>query len=136
MNIENRYPFIIAKRSDLIGQYLGETSIKTQSLIDKCEGGILFIDEAYSLGNDEQRDSFSKECLDTINLNLSENKKKFICIIAGYKESLNNSFFAYNEGLRRRFPFIYNIENYNYKELEKIFYKMINDINWKIIDIN
>jgi hypothetical protein len=61
----------IASRTDLIGKYLGHTSAKTQDFINKCSGGVMFIDEAYSLGNPEKRDSFSKECIDTINQNLS-----------------------------------------------------------------
>ena len=92
----NNYPFKIVSRSDLIGKYLGHTSKKTQEVIDECNGGVLFIDEAYSLGNTEGRDSFSKECIDTINLNLSEKKKNFLCIIAGYKDSLDKCFFSYN----------------------------------------
>ena len=75
--------FRIASRKDFIGEYLGHTAIKTQKVIDSCMGGILFIDEAYSLGNgDTKKDSFSKECIDTLNQNLSENKGKFVCIIA------------------------------------------------------
>ena len=66
--------FRVVKRSDLIAGYLGQTAIKTQKVIDQCTGGVLFIDEAYSLGNSEQRDSFSKECIDTLNQNLSEKK--------------------------------------------------------------
>ena len=119
----NRYPFKIARRSDLIGRYLGETAIKTQKVIDDCYGGVLFIDEAYSLGNEEGRDSFSKECIDTINQNLTENKGNFLCIIAGYKDSLEKCFFDYNEGLKRRFPFVYEIEDYTYLELENILKK-------------
>ena len=63
---------MIVKRSDLIGKYLGSTAAKTQSVIDSCAGGVMFIDEAYSLGDNEGRDSFSKECLDTLNQNLLE----------------------------------------------------------------
>ena len=103
------YKFIIARRSDLIGEYLGTTAKKTQKGIDSCKGGVLFIDEAYSLGNSEGRDSYSKECIDTINQNLSENKGEFLCIIAGYKDSLEKNFFNYNQGLVRRFPFVYTL---------------------------
>jgi len=130
-----RYPFKIARRSDLIGRYLGETAIKTQEVIDESYGGVLFIDEAYSLGNEEGRDSFSKECIDTLNQNLTENKGNFLCIIAGYKDSLDKCFFAYNDGLKRRFPFVYEIEKYTPIELKAIFYKMIDNIKWKIKDI-
>ena len=115
------------KRSDLIGKYLGHTATQTQKKIDEAKGGILLIDEAYSLGNPEQRDSFSKECLDTLNQALSENKQDFICIIAGYANALDASFFAYNEGLRRRFPFRFDIQPYTHKELTLILEKKINE---------
>ena len=131
----DRYNFKIARRSDLIGRYLGETAIKTQEFIDSCYGGIMFIDEAYSLGNEEGRDSFSKECIDTINQNLTENKGNFLCIIAGYKDSLDKCFFSYNEGLKRRFPFVYEIEKYTPNDLKNIFKKMIKDMKWEIKDI-
>ena len=62
--------FTLAKRSDLIAGYLGQTAIKTQKVIDEAKGGILFIDEAYSLGNNEQKDSFSKEGRQTISTSL------------------------------------------------------------------
>ena len=92
----------------------------------------MFIDEAYSLGNAQNSDSFSKECIDTINQNLTEKKNQFLCIVAGYKEDLENCFFAYNSGLKRRFPFVYTIEPYNAEELYTIFKCMIesNTSNW------
>ena len=64
----------IVKRKDLIGEYLGHTAVKTQKVIDECKGGVLFIDEAYSLGNTDKKDTYSKECIDTINQNLTEKK--------------------------------------------------------------
>ena len=130
-NISNEpFKFKIVKRSELIGQYLGTTSKKTQEVIDNCQGGVLFIDEAYSLGNPEGRDSFSKECIDTLNQNLSEQKCNFLCIIAGYKDALEKCFFSYNEGLRRRFSFVYTIEKYTSEELCLIFKKMVSDMGW------
>jgi AAA+ superfamily predicted ATPase len=121
---------IIARRSDLIGEYLGTTAMKTQKVIDESKGGVLLIDEAYALGNKDGRDSYSKECIDTLNQNLSENKGNFLCIIAGYKEALNNNFFNYNEGLRRRFPFVYNIESYTHVELCNILYDIFRRDKW------
>jgi SpoVK/Ycf46/Vps4 family AAA+-type ATPase len=123
----------VVKRSDLVGQYLGQTAIKTQKAIDNAKGGVLLIDEAYSLGNPEGRDSFSKECIDTINQNLSEEKSEFICIIVGYKNSLKNSFFSYNPGLERRFPFRYTIDEYTHKDLYNIFKKLLVDYKWEMI---
>lgn len=124
--------YIIAKRSDLIGGYLGQTALKTQAVIDKAKGGVLFIDEAYSLGDADKKDSFSKECIDTLNLNLTENKHQMMCIIAGYKDCLERSFFSHNEGLKRRFNFCMNIEKYNYNELQEIFLSKLKDGEWKI----
>jgi hypothetical protein len=130
------YNFKIVKRSDLIGKYLGHTAVKTQKVIDSCQGGVLFIDEAYSLGNPEGRDSFSKECIDTLNQNLTENKGNLLCIIAGYKDALEKCFFSYNEGLSRRFTFRYTIDPYSEKELREIFIKMIKEIGWSVDDKN
>jgi hypothetical protein len=115
------------RRSELIGKFLGHTAVQTQKKIEEAYGGILLIDEAYALGNPEGRDSFSKECLDTLNQALTENKKDFICIIAGYKNALDESFFKYNEGLKRRFPFRYDIEKYTADELSLILYKKIEE---------
>jgi len=124
--------FKLVKRSDLVGEYLGHTAPKTQKVIDEADGGVLFIDEAYALGNEEKKDSFSKECIDVINQNLSENKKKFICIIAGYPDELQKCFFSYNEGLERRFPFRFRIDGYTPEELKSIFLKKVGDLKWKL----
>jgi SpoVK/Ycf46/Vps4 family AAA+-type ATPase len=130
----NKFKFTVAKRSDFIGKYLGHTAIKTQEVINRSLGGVLFIDEAYSLGNEEGRDSFSKECIDTINQNLTEKKNQLLVIIAGYEKALNDCFFSYNEGLRRRFPFVYTIEKYTPQEMSRILQKMIKELgnNWDI----
>ena len=129
-NKETDFKFKIVKRSDLVGRYLGETSIKTSEAIKAAEGGVLFIDEAYSLGNPEGRDSFAKEAIDCINQHLSEDKCNLLCIIAGYKDALDKCFFSYNEGLRRRFPFVYTIEKYTPEELCLIYKKMVQDMGW------
>lgn len=134
MGILKNDKFIIAKRSDLIGKYLGHTAAQTQKVIDSAKGGVLFIDEAYSLGNPEGRDMFSKECLDTINQNLTENKKNFLCIIAGYQDALDSCFFSYNEGLSRRFSIRYTVEPYNAEELKQIFIKIVECNNWSVSD--
>lgn len=130
MGVLSKGHMIIARRSDLIGKYLGHTADKTQKVIDSAKGGVLFIDEAYSLGNKEGRDSFSKECIDTINQNLTENRD-MLCIIAGYKDKLNSCFFAYNPGLERRFPFRYNIHGYSAEEIMEIFLLKIKKENWR-----
>jgi SpoVK/Ycf46/Vps4 family AAA+-type ATPase len=127
--------FHMVNRSDLISGYMGRTAKKTQKIIDSCENGVLFIDEAYSLGSESvDTDTYSKECIDTLNLNLME--KNFICIIAGYKDELEKCFFSKNPGLSRRFRFVYNLNGYTSNELYQILLKKIKDINWFIDDKN
>ena len=113
--------FIEIKRDDLVGEYLGQTSRRTRDLLDSAMHGVLFLDEAYSLGNEEKRDSFSKEAIDMINQYLSEKKGKFMFIIAGYEDDLENCLFAYNKGLKRRFHSHYHIKGYEPDELNKMF---------------
>ena len=96
-------------------------------------GGVLFIDEAYALGNPEKRDSFAKECIDTLCEALSDNKDKLMVIIAGYEKDLKNCFFAYNQGLNSRFPWRFKTDDYKASELNKIFEKKINDAGWSLI---
>jgi hypothetical protein len=117
-------------RSDLVAGYLGQTAIKTREVIESAIGGVLFIDEAYALGNTEKRDSFSKECIDTLCEALSDHKHELMVIIAGYEKELNDCFFSYNEGLSSRFTWRYKIENYDSNELRKIFEKIVKDNGW------
>ena len=86
-----------------IAGYLGQTAIKTKDMVKDCLGGVLFIDEAYALGNPEKRDSFAKECIDTLCEALSDHKDNLMVIIAGYEEELKSCFFDYNQGLDSRF---------------------------------
>lgn len=128
MGILSRGHFTLAKRADLIAKYLGQTAPKTLKVLEGARGGVLLIDEVYSLGPPHgDDDSFSKECIDTINQFLSENADDFICIIAGYKEEVEKSFFSRNPGLSRRFPYRYTIEGYKPNEMLLIFQKFIND---------
>jgi len=132
MGILSKGHFITANRSDLIGKYLGHTAEKTQNKINEALGGVLFIDEAYSLGHKENRDSFSKECIDTINQNLTE-KRDLLVIIAGYEDQLEQCFFKVNEGLNRRFTFRYNIDKYDAEELQQIFLGKVKMANWTMV---
>lgn len=117
-------------RADLIAGYLGQTAIKTREVIKSCLGGVLFIDEAYALGHSEKRDSFAKECIDTLCECLSDNKSNIMVIIAGYEDDLNKCFFSYNSGLNSRFPWRFNTDTYTPNDLNLIFQKKVKDISW------
>ena len=119
-------------RSDLIAGYLGQTAIKTDKIIKESLGGVLFIDEAYSLAHSDQGDSYSKECLDVLNEALSCHKDDLMVIIAGYEKELENTIFTANPGLKSRFIWRFEMEKYDYEELYEIFLNMVDKIQWKV----
>ena len=128
----SRPKFKKVTRSDLIAGYLGQTALKTKDVIKDSLGGVLFIDEAYALGNTEKRDSFAKECIDTLCEALSDNKDSLMVIIAGYEKELNECFFSYNEGLDSRFIWRFKVDNYEAEDLRDIFVKKARDFGWSI----
>jgi SpoVK/Ycf46/Vps4 family AAA+-type ATPase len=132
INSDKGYKFVKASRTDLIGEYLGQTDKKTQKTIDKALGGVLFIDEAYSIGSRSTKDIYAKECLDTLNRNLTEKMGEFVCIIAGYKDELDQTFFRINPGLRSRFNTNFTIDKYSSKQLSEIFEYMVKKDKWKV----
>ncbi len=119
-------------RGDLIAGYLGQTAIKTNKVVTECIGGVLFIDEAYSLAAQDGNDSFSKECLDTLCEALSDHKNDLMVIIAGYEDDLNGTFFKVNRGLESRFIWKFRMDPYTADELMRIFEKKIADNGWQL----
>jgi SpoVK/Ycf46/Vps4 family AAA+-type ATPase len=134
MGILNKGTFKKVTRSDLVAGFLGQTAIKTRDVIKECIGGVLFIDEAYSLGNgsSENKDIFSKECIDTLCEALSEHKHEIMVIIAGYEKELQECFFKSNQGLDSRFTWRFKTDDYNADDLYNIFLKKVKDIGWSI----
>ena len=119
-------------RSDLIAGYLGQTALKTQEVIKEALGGVLFIDEAYALGSSEKRDSFAKECIDTLCEALSDNKDNLMVIVAGYEKELKDCFFSFNQGLDSRFTWRFKTDDYSAEDLYNIFIKKVKDIGWDL----
>lgn len=134
LGILKKNKFVEVKREDLIGQYLGETTIKTMDTLDSCRKGVMFIDEAYSLGDDSTGDSYSKEAINAINQYLTEHSHELICIIAGYKQELETCFFSKNPGLKRRFPWTFNIENFTAENLVDVLKIKIENSEWEFED--
>src|SRR6516165_6751236 len=93
-----------AQRADLVGEFLGATAIKTNELVNSALGGVLFIDEAYSLVNegDGQADRFGTEAVQTLLKRAEDNREDLIIILAGY-EKQTESFLASNPGMASRF---------------------------------
>ena len=130
LGILNKKIFKKVSRNDLVAGYLGQTAIKTKEMIKASLGGVLFIDEAYSLGNSEKRDSFAKECVDTLCEALSEHKHNWMVIIAGYEKELQECFFSLNEGLNSRFTWRFKLDAYKPSELKSIYEKQVRDYGW------
>ena len=112
-------------RSGLVGGYVGQTAIKTQEVIQSALGGILFIDEAYALASKSEND-YGAEAIDTLLKAMEDHRDDFIVIVAGYPALMDN-FLNSNPGLESRFnKFIY-FDDYDAKELYKIFKLMCDD---------
>ena len=110
-----------ASRATLVGKYMGETPKIVNNMCDKAMGGILFIDEAYTLSSDN--DQYGKEAIETLMKRMEDDRGKFVVIAAGYKDKMD-SFLAVNAGLASRFTHKLHIDDYNEDELLAIFKKM------------
>jgi SpoVK/Ycf46/Vps4 family AAA+-type ATPase len=106
-------------RSKLVSGYVGQTAPNTNQFCDSAMGGILFIDEVYTLKQNDS-DSFGQECIDTLLKRMEDDRGKFMVVVAGYKKPMEN-FLTANEGLKSRFTKYFNLEDYNPDELAAIF---------------
>ncbi|MBR0271011.1 MAG: AAA family ATPase [Methanobrevibacter sp.] len=120
-------------RSGLVGGYLGQTAIKTQEVIQSAMGGILFIDEAYTLAPKSQDDAYGQEAIDTILKAMEDHRDDLIVIVAGYPELMDN-FIHSNPGLESRFNKYIFFEDYNPDELHGIFLSMCENSSLKLDD--
>jgi len=125
MNILSKGHLIEAERADLVGEYIGHTAQKTRDLIKKALGGILFIDEAYSLGRGGEKD-FGKEAIDTLVKHMEDKQHEFILILAGYSREMDH-FLTLNPGLHSRFPLVIDFPDYTVDELIEIAKKMLDE---------
>jgi SpoVK/Ycf46/Vps4 family AAA+-type ATPase len=110
---------IETSRATLVGKYMGETPKIVNSICDKAIGGILFIDEAYTLSGDQ----YGKEAVDTLMKRMEDDRGKFVVIVNGYKDKMEE-FMMMNAGLASRFTHKFHIEDYNEDELLAIFKSM------------
>ncbi|MGM9941382.1 MAG: AAA family ATPase [Bulleidia sp.] len=105
-------------RADLVAQYVGQTAPLTMSVIRSALGGVLFIDEAYSLYRGKD-DSFGLEAIDTLVKAMEDNRDNLIVILAGYRKEMSG-FLEANSGLRSRFPNVIDFRDYTGEELVRI----------------
>ena len=132
LGILSRGQLIEADRSKLVAGFAGQTAIKTNQLIDSAMGGVLFIDEAYTLKSNDQ-DSFGSEAIDTLLKRLEDDRGKFICIVAGYTDNMHD-FIDSNPGLKSRFTQTIHFDDYTPDELTEIFINLAKGKNFVVDD--
>lgn len=115
--------FVEVSRTDLIAGYQGQTALKVKKVIEQAKGGVLFIDEAYSITENDHSDSYGRECLTELTKALEDFRDDLVVIVAGYTEPMNK-FFESNPGLKSRFNTFIEFDDYSANELDKILTSM------------
>ena len=133
LGILSRGQLVEADRSKLVAGYSGQTAIKTNQLIDTAMGGVLFIDEAYTLKSNDT-DSFGAEAIDTLLKRLEDDRGKFICIVAGYTDQMHD-FIDSNPGLKSRFTQTIHFDDYTPDELTQIFLNLSAAKNFTVDEV-
>jgi probable Rubsico expression protein CbbX len=105
-----------AMRDDLVGEYIGHTAPKTKAVLDRAMGGVLFIDEAYSLYRSEDSKDYGRECIDVLMQVMENQRDKLVVILAGYKDRMDH-FFESNPGMSSRIAHHLDFAPYELDEL-------------------
>jgi len=130
MGVLSKGHLVEVERADLVGEYIGHTAQKTRDLVKKAMGGVLFIDEAYSLARGGEKD-FGKEAIDCLVKVMEDRADDVIIILAGYPDEMDE-FMQINTGLPSRFPIQINFEDYSVDELMLIALKMASEKEYNL----
>ena len=132
LNIVNKKKFFVTTRSDWVGKYQGHSVAKAKKLIAQAKGGVIFIDEAYSLVCAKDGDDmYGQEVLSEIVESMSNEEKNVLFIFAGYKQQMEK-LFATNKGLCRRFGYVFQFKECGTVALYKMFINKLKETKWKI----
>jgi len=123
--------FVETDRSGLVGGFLGQTAIKTTEVLDRALGGILFIDEAYSLSSSEGTDQYGQEAVDTLLKYMEDHRDDLVIILAGYQEPMAR-LMASNPGLKSRFNKYFSFDDYSSDELQQIFLSIMHSAKYHL----
>ncbi|MEW6546722.1 MAG: AAA family ATPase [Bacillota bacterium] len=123
MGILSKGHLVEVERADLVGEYIGHTAQKTREQIKRALGGVLFVDEAYSLARGGEKD-FGKESVDVLVKAMEDHRDNLIVILAGYRHEMDH-FLRTNPGLRSRFPIHMDFPDYSLDELVAIAEQMV-----------
>ena len=125
--------FMEVSRTDLIAGYQGQTALKVKDVVEKAKGGVLFIDEAYSITENDHSDSYGRECLTELTKALEDYREDLVVIVAGYTEPMKQ-FFESNPGLKSRFNTFIEFDDYNSEELMQILNSMSEKEDYIVTD--
>lgn len=132
LGIVDKRRFKITRRSDWVGKYQGHSVAKAKKLIESAKGGVIFIDEAYSLlSSKDGDDMYGQEVITEIVEAMSNADKQVLFIMAGYEKDMKQ-LFTCNAGLERRFGYVYRFQTPASIMIERIFTKQLVDTKWKI----
>ena len=120
LGVVSKGQLIETDRAGLVAGYMGQTALKTAQVIKKAKGGILFIDEAYSLSSEDGSNDYGKEAIDTLVKGMEDYRDDLVVIVAGYVNEMKK-FINMNPGLRSRFNKYINFANYSAAEMLEIF---------------
>ena len=123
--------FIEVSRTDLIAGYQGQTALKVKKVIDRAKGGVLFIDEAYCITENDHIDSYGRECLTELTKALEDYRDDLVVIVAGYTEPMNK-FFESNSGLKSRFNTFIEFHDYSSNEMLDILIMMCKNNDYRL----
>ncbi|MFF2089742.1 MULTISPECIES: AAA family ATPase [Paenibacillus] len=131
MGVLSKGHLIEVERADLVGEYIGHTAQKTRDLVRKAIGGVLFVDEAYSLARGGEKD-FGKEAIDTLVKAMEDHRNQFVLILAGYPAEID-LFLQTNPGLPSRFPIQIDFPDYTVDQLIQISELMTKDRDYYLM---
>lgn len=126
LGVVNKGHLVEVDRSKLVGEYVGQTAVKTSNVIDEALDGVLFIDEAYSL-TQGGKDDFGAEAISTLLKRMEDDRDRLVVVLAGYGEEMKD-FINSNPGLQSRFTRYLHFEDYSAQELREIFDRLL-DVN-------
>ena len=130
IGVLSRGHLVEAERADLVGEYIGHTALKTKEILKKSLGGVLFVDEAYTLAQGGEKD-FGKEAIATLVKAMEDHRDNLIVILAGYCHEMEY-FINSNPGLRSRFPLQIDFSDYSSEELFRIALQMYADRDYEL----
>lgn len=132
LGVVSKGQLVETDRSGLVGEYVGRTAVKVNEVVETAIGGVLFIDEAYSLARSNEND-YGKEAIDTLLKLMEDNRNDLVVIVAGYTDLMEN-FLDANPGLRSRFNKRFEFPDYTSDELMCIFERMCAESNYVLND--